>query len=242
MTAIKINGLTKKYRDVTAVDGLDLEIEEGELFGLLGVNGAGKSTTIKMLSTLIRPDGGDAFICGYSIRSESGKVKELIDVSMQETSVARNLTVRENFEFYAALRGLEKSAAGEMTARLSSELSLLSVMEKRAKTLSGGYQRRLSIALALLSKPKVLFLDEPTLGLDVLARRELWGIIKKLKRDMTIILTTHYMEEAEALCDRIAVMKDGRIKAAGTAQELISLTGAKNFEDAFIAIEGGDVI
>lgn len=242
MTAIKISGLTKRYKDVIAVDGIDLEIEQGELFGLLGVNGAGKSTTIKMLSTLTRPDAGDALICGYSIVGDSGKVKEIIDVSMQETSVARNLTVRENFEFYASLCGLSKKEAKEITAQTAADFSLSGVLDKMARTLSGGYQRRLSIALALISKPKVLFLDEPTLGLDVLARRELWSVIEKLKKDMTIILTTHYMEEAEALCDRIAVMNGGKIKAVGTSAELIALTGAKNFEDAFVALAGGEAV
>ena len=236
MTAIKITDLRKDYKDKAAVDGISLEIEEGELFSLLGVNGAGKTTTVKMLSTLTRPTGGDAFILGRSIITEPNKVKELVDLSMQETAVARNLTVEENVEFYARLNGLNKTETGEVMERVYRAFDLGAVKNKRAQKLSGGWQRKLSIALALISRPKVLFLDEPTLGLDVIARRELWKTISALKGGMTIILTTHYMEEAEALSDRIGVMKDGRLMFVGTKEELFAATGKQNVEDAFIEI------
>lgn len=237
--AIKITNLTKKFKSVTAVDNLSLVINEGELFGLLGVNGAGKSTTIKILSGLIKPDSGDAFIFNKSIVREGNLVKEYISVSLQETSIARNLTVKENLEFYASIFNLSNEERQKRINEIIAQFNLNEVLTKRAKTLSGGWQRKLSISLSLISSPKVLFLDEPTLGLDVLARRELWKIIKDLKNKMTIILTTHYMEEAEELCDNIAIMANGKIKEIGSAEELIRKTNAKNFEDAFVKIATG---
>jgi ABC-2 type transport system ATP-binding protein len=236
MTAIEINNLTKKYDDKTAVSQLNLSIEQGELFALLGVNGAGKTTTIKMLSCLLVPTSGDALLLGNSIVKNPFSVKEMINLSPQETAVAGNLTVRENLEMIAEIYGSTSKEAVKKTEEMLEAFSLEEVAKDKAKTLSGGMQRRLSIAMALISSPKILFLDEPTLGLDVLARRELWALIRKLKRKITIILTTHYMEEAEALSDRIGVMAKGRLKAVGTAEELISLTKAKNFEDAFVAL------
>ena len=239
MTAIKTIGLRKEYKDVVAVDNLDLEIEEGELFSLLGVNGAGKTTTIKMLSTLTAPTCGDAYILGHSILKESDKIKELIDISMQETAVARKLTVEENVEFYAKLSGQSKADIEDTKKYLYSAFGLDKVAKKQAAKLSGGWQRKLSIALALVTRPKVLFLDEPTLGLDVIARRELWKTIIGLKSSMTIILTTHYMEEAEALSDRLGVMKDGKLLFVGKKEELFSKTGKQSVEDAFIEIVSG---
>ncbi len=243
MPAIEINHLTKKYGDHTAVYDLCLNIEEGELFSLLGVNGAGKTTTIKMLSCLLRPTNGDALLHGISIAANPYAVKEIINISPQETAVAPNLTVMENIMLIARIYGSEKKRAHDKAKEMAFALGLEEVMNSRAKALSGGMQRRLSIALALISEPKVLFLDEPTLGLDVLARRELWSIIKKLKERVTIILTTHYMEEAEALSDRIGIMEKGKLKAAGTAEQLLSITGAETFENAFIAIvsQGGGI-
>ena len=242
MAAIEIKKLTKVYNDVVAVDGLDLTIEEGELFSLLGVNGAGKTTTVKMLSTLVKPTSGDAFICGHSVLTETDKVKELVDISMQETAVARKLTVRENIRFYAELSGQTKEQIKQTEQYVFSAFGLDKVADKKAFKLSGGWQRKLSIALALVTKPKVLFLDEPTLGLDVLARRELWKVILELKKDMTIILTTHYMEEAEALSDRIGIMKDGKLLFVGKKEELFEKTGKTNVEDAFIGVvSGGDL-
>ena len=242
MTAIKTIDLTKKYKDTLAVDRLNLEIREGELFALLGVNGAGKTTTIKMLSTLTAPTAGEAYIYEYRVDRDQNRIKELVDISMQETAVARKLTVEENVEFYARLSGQTKDELEASKKYVYEAFGLDQVAKKQAAKLSGGWQRKLSIALALVSKPKVLFLDEPTLGLDVLARRELWNTIRKLKSQMTIILTTHYMEEAEALSDRIGIMKDGRLLFVGTKEELYAQTGRDNVEDAFINIVGGGEI
>lgn len=238
MNAIEIKDLRKTYGAVTAVDGLTLSVGEGELFALLGVNGAGKTTTIRMLTGLAAPTGGDALLCGSSIVREPEAVKALSACSPQETAVAPNLTVRENLELMAGIYGVAqpKRAAETMIA----EMNLGEVAARRARTLSGGWQRRLSIAMALITGPRVLFLDEPTLGLDVLARRELWQHIRALKGKMTIVLTTHYMEEAESLSDRIGVMAHGKLIAVGTAAELMERTGKTTFEDAFVAIAGGE--
>lgn len=242
MEAIRTVKLRKEYKDTVAVEGLDLEIEEGELFSLLGVNGAGKTTTIKMLATLTKPTSGEAYIYGYSVEKDQGKIKELIDISMQETAVARKLTVEENIEFYAKLSGQSAEEIKETKKTIYDAFDLEKVAKKQASKLSGGWQRKLSIALALVTDPKVLFLDEPTLGLDVIARRELWKTIKGLKSKMTIILTTHYMEEAEALSDRIGIMKDGRLLFVGTKEELYSRTGKTGVEDAFVSVvSGGDL-
>jgi len=242
MTAIELNNLRKEYKDVVAVNDLSFTVEEGELFSLLGVNGAGKTTTIKMLSTLISPTGGDATILGKSLRREAQEIKGLIDVSTQETAVARKLTVDENIEFYAALNGLSAEEIRERKAAAYAVFGLDTVAKKQACKLSGGWQRKLSIALALVCRPRILFLDEPTLGLDVLARRELWRAITSLKGKMTIILTTHYMEEAEALSDRIGIMDRGKLLFVGTKEELYARSGKSNVEDAFVEIVmGGDV-
>ena len=236
MDAIKAEHLTKKYKDLTVVDGLDLAVREGELFSLLGVNGAGKTTTIKMLSCLTKPTGGDAYLLGNSIVSNTAEVKKSIGVSPQETAIAPNLTVRENLEFMCGLHGFSREKRKQKTADLVERLGLAQVLGKKAEKLSGGYQRRLSIAMALIGEPKILFLDEPTLGLDVLARSDLWDVIRLLKGKITMILTTHYMEEAQALSDRVGIMKDGRLLALGTAEELKALAGKDDFEEAFIAI------
>ena len=242
MEAIKTINLRKEYKDIVAVDNLNLNIEEGELFSLLGVNGAGKTTTIKMLSTLASPTSGDAYIFDYSILKDQDKIKELIDVSMQETAIARKLTVDENIEFYAKLSGQTREEIEETKKYVYTAFELDKVKVKQASKLSGGWQRKLSIALALVTKPKILFLDEPTLGLDVIARRELWKTIRELKKNMTIILTTHYMEEAEALSDRIGIMKDGKLLFVGTKEELFTKTNKTNVEDSFISIvSGGDL-
>ncbi|MGL6198863.1 MAG: ABC transporter ATP-binding protein [Lachnospiraceae bacterium] len=239
--AIQTIKLEKKYGDKTAVNGIDISIEDGQLFALLGVNGAGKTTTIKMLSCLLAPTSGDAILLGDSIISNPYAVKGKINVSPQETAVAPNLTVTENLVMIAEIYGNDKKTAVTKAEEMISVFGLSDVAKSRAKTLSGGMQRRLSIAMALISNPKILFLDEPTLGLDVLARRELWAAIEKLKGKITIILTTHYMEEAEALSDRIGIMSNGELKAVGTSAELIAKANAKNFEDAFVIIasEGG---
>ena len=239
MNAIRIEGLTKKYKDLTAVDNLNLQIEQGELFSLLGVNGAGKTTTIKMLSCLTMPTDGDAVVGGYSITKESEQVKRLIGVSPQETAVAPNLSVKENLELICGIHGFSKEKTQAKITELSERFGLNTVLQRKAGKLSGGWQRRVSIAMALISEPQILFLDEPTLGLDVIARHELWETIRSLKGKITIILTTHYMEEAEALSDRVAIMKDGKLLICDTPDAIKAATGTDNFEQAFIQIVKG---
>ncbi len=236
MNAIEILGLTKEYGGRRVVDRLELTVPAGELFALLGVNGAGKSTTIKMLSCLTVPTEGDGRLMGRSVRTDSHRAKEILAVSPQETAIASNLTVRENLELMVGIYGRPK----ERITQVMEQLDLGQWAKQRAKTLSGGWQRRLSIAMALVSQPEVLFLDEPTLGLDVLARRELWSVIRGLKGHTAIILTTHYLEEAESLADRIGIMNAGRLRAVGTAEELKALAGRDSFEDAFVALAGGE--
>ena len=240
MFAIETKNLTKKYKDVTAVDNLCLSVEKGELFALLGINGAGKTTTIKMLSCLTNATSGEAFIEGYSIAKEKEKIKEIIAVSPQETAVSPILSVKENLELICGIYEFSKEKTISKIEELSSLLSLNDVLSKKAGKLSGGYKRRLSIAMALISEPSVLFLDEPTLGLDVIARSELWDIIKALKGKTTIILTTHYMEEAYALSDRIAIMKNGKLLICDTAEEIMKKADTENFEEAFIRIVRGE--
>ena len=236
MNAIEIVGLTKRYAGRRVVDALELTVPAGELFALLGVNGAGKSTTIKMLSCLTVPTAGDGLLMGRSVTKDSHRAKEILAVSPQETAIAPNLTAAENLELMAGIYGRPRERAGQVM----DQLGLGRWARQRARTLSGGWQRRLSIAMALVSQPEVLFLDEPTLGLDVLARRELWGAIRGLKGRTSIILTTHYLEEAEALADRIGIMDQGRLRAVGTAAELKALAGQDRFEDAFVALAGGE--
>ncbi len=242
MLAIETHNLTKKYKDKIVVKNLNLTVNNGELYGLLGVNGAGKSTTIKMLSCLIPPSSGSARLNGADIVNDTQKVKQIISVSPQETAVAEKLNVRENLEFIARIYGFDKKTAAQKAQETIEAFDMQDIAKQRAKTLSGGWQRRLSIAMALISEPEILFLDEPTLGLDVIARRELWTVIEKLKGKITIILTTHYLEEAESLCDRIGVMSDGEFKAEGTAQELKALAGTDNFEEAFVEICSGGAL
>ena len=239
MYAIRTANLTKKYKDIIAVDQLNLQVKKGELFSLLGVNGAGKTTTIKMLSCLTQPTSGDAFLNGKSINKDTATVKSLIAVSPQETAVAPGLSVRENLELMCGVHGFTKDKQNAKIAELTKLLGLESVIKKKAGKLSGGWQRRLSIAMALISEPEILFLDEPTLGLDVLARSDLWDLIHSLKGKVTIILTTHYMEEAETLSDRIAIMKDGKLLVCDTADKIKETAGTDTFEQAFIRIVKG---
>lgn len=236
MTAIQTIDLCRAFGDVQAVDHLNLSVEEGEIYALLGVNGAGKTTTIRMLSCLLQPDSGDALLLGHSIVRESAEVKKIINISPQETAVARNLTAHENLLLIAQIYGFSKQDAAARAKELIDALELGDVSARKAGTLSGGYQRRLSIAMALVSRPKILFLDEPTLGLDVLARRALWKFIEKLRGEMTVILTTHAMDEAEALSDRIGIISNGTLRACGTAQELKQRTQTDSFEDAFVQL------
>lgn len=237
MLAIETQKLTKTFKGKTAVNGINLKINEGELFALLGTNGAGKTTTIKMLSTLILPTDGKAKIEGLDIIKDRQKIKEILNVSPQETAIAPNLSVKENLEFMAGVYQIPNKR--EKITELVKMFKLEEVLKQKAKTLSGGWQRKVSIAIALINEPKILFLDEPTLGLDVIARKELWNIIEELKGKITIILTTHYMEEAESLSDRIGIMAKGNLIDVGTAEELIKKSGTKNFEDAFVKIATG---
>lgn len=236
MQAIKAMNLSKQYQKLIAVDNLCLEIQQGELFSLLGVNGAGKTTTIKMLTCLTKPTGGDAFVGGYSITKEHNQVKSLIGVSPQETAIAPNLSVEENLALICGIHGFSKEKEMQKIKELSDKFTLDSVLKRKAGKLSGGWQRRVSIAMALIGEPEILFLDEPTLGLDVIARHDLWDVIRSLKGNVTIILTTHYMEEAESLSDRIGIMKNGRLLAVGTAKELNKRAGTDDFETAFVTI------
>lgn len=236
MYAIQTKSLCKKYGDITAVDDLNLEIKAGEIFSLLGVNGAGKTTVIKMLSCLSKPTSGDALILGNSILDNTAGIKRYIGVSPQESAIAPCLSVRENLELISGIHGLDKNKTAEKINELNQLFGLGEVSKRRASHLSGGWQRRLSIAMALINEPSVLFLDEPTLGLDVIARSELWDIIRSLKGRSTVILTTHYMEEAEALSDRIGIMKMGRLLTTGSPKELMELTKSDKFEDAFITM------
>lgn len=241
MNAIIIKDLTKKYGNIVSVNHLNLTVEQGELFALLGVNGAGKSTTIKLLSCLIRPMSGDALLLGNSILSNSQAVKKIINISPQETAVAANLSVLENLVLIAGLYGQDRKTATKNAHEIAQKFGLETESNKKASHLSGGMQRRLSIAMALISKPQILFLDEPTLGLDVLARRELWTSIKSLKGKVTIILTSHYMDEVENLADRIGIMIKGQLTTVGTVAELTKQTGTSKLEDAFVALSGGSL-
>lgn len=233
MNIITIDNVCKNYKAKKALDNVSLSIKQGELFGLLGVNGAGKTTLIKILCGLTRKTSGTITINNFNLDKEIDKIKEIIDISPQETSVANNLTVKENLEFFANIYNNNDS---NTINEIVDFFNLNEVLNQRAKTLSGGYKRRLSIAIALISKPKILFLDEPTLGLDVFARRELWNIIKKLQKNITIILTSHYLEEIENLCDRVAVLSNGKLLKTGTIEEIKQITHTQNFEDAFIKL------
>ncbi len=239
MNAIQTVDLTKKYKDITAVDKMNLQIRRGELFSLLGINGAGKTTTVKMLSCLTQPTSGGAFLNGKSISKDTAAVKSIIAVSPQETAVAPGLSVYENLELICGVHGFTKEKRNAKIAQMTELLGLAPVSRKRAGKLSGGWQRRLSIAMALISEPEILFLDEPTLGLDVLARSDLWDIIRRLKGKVTVIMTTHYMEEAEALSDRVGIMKDGKLLICGTVDEIKETARTDNFEQAFVRIVKG---
>lgn len=239
--AIVVTGLSRQYPGKTAVDNISFSVDKGSIFSLLGVNGAGKTTTIKMLCGLTRPTGGEVYVLSHNIHTELDEVKKLVNISPQDTSVASRLTARENLEFIAGIYGADRKKQREKADEMIKYFHLQEVADRRAKVLSGGWQRKLSIAMALITEPQIIFLDEPTLGLDVLARRELWEVIRRMKEKITIILTTHYMEEAESLSDKVAVMVDGQIKAMGSVEELKEQTGADNLEEAFVRIaqEGG---
>ena len=236
MYAIQTAKLVKQYGSLRAVDKLDLEVRQGELFSLLGVNGAGKTTTMKRLTCLTKPTDGDALVGGYRVTKQAEQVKQIIGVSPQETAIAPNLTVEENLKLICGIHGFSKEKQAAKIRELSRQFALDPVLQRKAGKLSGGWQRRVSIAMALISEPEILFLDEPTLGLDVIARHDLWEVIRCLKGHVTIILTTHYMEEAESLSDRIGIMKEGRLLAVGTAEELKEKAGTNDFESAFVSL------
>lgn len=236
MNAIEISHISKRFGAVAAVNDLNLSVCQGELFSLLGLNGAGKTTTIKILSGLLTPDSGETFLEGISVQKDPADAKSILAVSPQETAIAPNLTVRENLRFICGIHGLSRQRTEEKTAALSRQLGLDPVLDRRAGKLSGGYQRRLSIAMALISEPRVLFLNEPTLGLDVVARRELWDVIRQLHGRITILLTTHYMEEAQALSDRVGILAAGQLRALGTPQELQDRTATASLEEAFLSL------
>ena len=235
MEIIKINNISKDYKRIKALNNISLSINEGELYGLLGVNGAGKTTLLKILSGLTNQTNGD-FVVGGFTNKNMDEIKKIIDISPQESAVAKNLTVKENLRFF---QDLYNKRDDNYLKEIIDDLGLNEVINQRAKTLSGGYQRRLSIALGLISKPKILLLDEPTLGLDVIARRELWKIVNKFKGKITIILTSHYLEEIEALCDRVAILSKGNLLIEGTIDEIKEKTNESSFEEAFVKIVGG---
>ena len=242
MNAIEIKSLTKKYKDTLAADNLSLTVRKGELLSLLGINGAGKTTTVKMLCGLLKATSGDAYLLGKSISKDGGEIKKVISVSPQETAVAMGLSVKENLELMCGIHGYTKKEQIEKIKKLTTLIGLQDVLDKKASKLSGGYQRRLSIAMALISEPKILFLDEPTLGLDVIARSELWDIINSLKGSVTIILTTHYMQEAEQLSDRVAIMKNGRLIICDTVKSIKEKANTDSFEKAFVEIVKGEAL
>jgi ABC-2 type transport system ATP-binding protein len=233
----KTSAAKKIYGDKTVVDIPQLSLGSGELVGLVGNNGAGKTTTIKMMSTLIMPTDGEIKVLGYDTKKDYMKIREKLNVSPQETAIAPNLSVKENLEFMAGVYQIKNPK--EKIDELVKTFKLEEVLNQKAKTLSGGWQRKVSIAMALINNPQILFLDEPTLGLDVIARRELWSIIESQKGKITIILTTHYMEEAESLSDRVGIMAKGSLIDVGTPKELIEKSNSKDFEDAFVKIATG---
>lgn len=235
-TAIKLEKVTKTYQSKIAVKDISFEVKQGELFALLGINGAGKTTLIRIISCLTKPSAGDVFVLGHSVLSNPQQVKRSISVSPQETAIAPNLTVRENLALIAAAHNFAAKKSREKINEMMILFELKSIEHQKSKTLSGGWKRRLSIAMAFISEPRIIFLDEPTLGLDILARHALWKVIEKIKDHTTIILTTHYLEEVQSLADRVCIMKDGQVQSIGTIEKLLQQTKTNRFEDAFINI------
>ncbi|MFH0833007.1 MAG: ATP-binding cassette domain-containing protein [Candidatus Aenigmatarchaeota archaeon] len=239
MDAIKIENLTKKFNGFTAVDSVSFDVKQGELFGLLGPNGAGKTTTISMLSTILKPTAGTAKLCDYDVMKNQGDVRKCIGIVFQTSTLDDELTGKENLDMHGRLYHIDRV---EREGRITLVLKLVDLTDKadvQVKKYSGGMKRRLEIARGLMHKPRVLFLDEPTLGLDPQTRRNIWDFIKKLKEDgVTIILTTHYMEEADYLCDRIAIIDHGKIIALDTPKNLKRKRKAKSLEDVFLYYTG----
>ena len=238
-SAITIENLTKKYEDKLAVENLSLQVGKGELFGLLGPNGAGKTTTISIICGLIKPTSGTVKIYGYDVIKEQQKVKELIGVCIQETAIYPYLTGMENLALFGNLYAMNKKTIKERSNLLLTKMALKEDAKRLAAKYSGGMKRRLSLALALIHDPQIAFLDEPTVAMDPQSRHAVWDFIKEQKtKGKTIILTTHYMEEAEELCDRVGIIDQGKLIALGTPQELIAKNNVKNLEDVFIELTG----
>ncbi|MGD0329759.1 MAG: ABC transporter ATP-binding protein [Nitrososphaeria archaeon] len=237
--AIVIENLVKKFEDVTAVDGVSLRVAKGELFGLLGPNGAGKTTIINILCGLVKPTSGSTFIGGYDMQKEPEKGKELLGVCIQETAVYPYLSGAENVELFGNLYAMDKDALRKRRDMLLERMGLIEDAKRKAEKYSGGMKRRLSLALALINDPQIAFLDEPTVALDPQSRHAVWDFIKELKGDIkTIVLTTHYMEEAEELCDRVGIIDHGKLIALGSPKDLISKNEVKNLEEVFINLTG----
>lgn len=233
-TMIEIKNITKKYSKLVAVDNVSFEIQDKECFALLGFNGAGKTTLINILTTGMLPTSGTAIINNFDLVKEQEKIRKIINISPQESAVAKNLTVRENLALIASLYNIQ-----DKNSKIDAIISKFGLKEKenvRCKKLSGGQIRRVSIALAMITEPQILFLDEPTLGLDVKSRKILWEIISELKNSLTILLTTHYLEEVEFLADRIGIISRGQIKAIGTRDEILKVTETDSLEDALLKL------
>lgn len=231
---IEVKNLTKMFSKLVAVNDVCLTIGDNDCFALLGLNGAGKSTLINLLSTQIYPTSGTAILNGFDLQTQREQIRKIVNISPQESAVAKNLTVKENLDLIATLYDIENK--DEKIEKIIEEFGLVEKKNVLCKKLSGGQMRRLSIALAIISDPKILFLDEPTLGLDVKARKILWEIIEKLKSKMTIVLTTHYLEEVEHLADKIGVISRGKIKVVGTLDQILSQTGKSSLEEAFVSL------
>jgi len=238
-SAIIMEHLAKKYQDVTALDDLTLQVGKGELFGLLGPNGAGKTTTISILCGLLKPTGGQAAICGYDIQKDSTKVKDMIGVCIQETAIYPYLTGAENIELFGNLYTMDKTSLKARQSMLLKKMGLIDDAKRKTAKYSGGMKRRLSLILALIHDPQVIFLDEPTVAMDPQSRHAVWDFIGELKaQNKTIILTTHYMEEAETLCDRVGIIDHGKLIAMGKPKDLIAKNNVKNLEEVFIKLTG----
>jgi ABC-2 type transport system ATP-binding protein len=240
--AIIIEHLEKQYQDVKALNDLNLQVFKGELFGLLGPNGAGKTTTLNILCGLLKPTRGEATVCGYDVQKQESKVKELIGVCIQETAIYPYLTGAENVDLFGNLYTMNKDVLKTRQKMLLDKMGLTEDAKRKTSKYSGGMKRRLSLILALIHDPQVGFLDEPTVAMDPQSRHAVWDFIKELKtQNKTVILTTHYMEEAEELCDRVGIIDHGKLIALGTPKDLISKNGVKNLEEVFIKLTGRNI-
>ena len=240
---ISVKNVTKKFKEVVAVDDISFDVNGGEIFAFLGPNGAGKSTTIKMLTTLLKPTGGSLFLSGHDVNKEQDAARKVFGIVFQDPSLDDELTAFENMQLHAVLYGLDRKTMNQRTEEL---LQLVELWDRRnsiVKTFSGGMKRRLEIARGLLHHPGILFLDEPTLGLDAQTRNLLWNYVQKLneKEGMTIFFTTHYLEEAEAIANRIAIIDHGKLVAMGDANQLKNQTGTDSLEDAYLELTGKTV-